>query len=117
MKKNVLLEKSYLFALRIVRLCRYLSDTKHEYVISKQVLFNGTAVGAQVEEAQQAFNRSDFWQQMALANKFAFKTHYWLRILRDSGYINESEFESIVGDCDELRKLLMTVIKTTKESA
>lgn len=116
MKENVLLEKSYQFALRIVKLCRYLNEEKHEFVISKQILFTGTSIGSQIEEAQQGEDRSDFLHQLSIANKHAFKTNYWLRLLHDSEYISEKQFQSLLADCEEIQKILTTTLKTTKKS-
>lgn len=116
MKENILLEKSYQFALRIVKLCRYLNDEKHEFVISKQILVSGTSIGSQVEEAQQGENRSDFLHQLSIANKHAFKTNYWLRLLRDGEYLNEKQFGSLLADCEEIQKILTSTLKTTKKS-
>lgn len=114
MKENLLLEKSYRFAIRIIRLCRYLNDVRHEFIVSKQVLYNGTSIGAQVEEAQQGLDRPDFLRQMSVAMKFAFKTNYWLRLLHDTDYIDDPQFESIIDDCIALQKMLSKSVKTTK---
>ena len=116
MKENILLEKSYQFALRIVKLCRYLNDEKHEFVLSKQVLVSGTSIGSQVEEAQQGENRADFAHQISIANKHAFKTNYWLRLLHDSEYLNEKQFGSLSADCEEIQKILISTLKTTKKT-
>jgi four helix bundle protein len=116
MKKNILLEKSYNFALRIVRLCRYLQDEKKEYVISKQMLYSGTNIGAFVEESQQGENRHDFVHLLALANKNATKTNFWLRLIRDSNYLNETMFQSVIDDCVELQKILVRTIVTTRNT-
>lgn len=116
MKENILLEKTYKFALRIVKLCRYLNEEKHEFVLSKQVLYSGTSIGASVEEAQQGEDRADFASKLAVANKYAFKTNYWLRLLRDSEYLSETHAESILADCDEIQSLLVSSLKTTRKS-
>ena len=116
MKENILLEKSYQFALRIVKLCRYLNDEKHEFVLSKQILVTGTSIGSQIEEAQQGENRADFSHQLAIANKHAFKTNFWLRLLRDGEYLNEKQTKSLIEDCEELQKLLISTLKTTKKT-
>jgi four helix bundle protein len=113
MKENILLEKSYQFALRIVKLCRYLNDEKHEFVLSKQILVSGTSIGSQLEEAQQEENRSDSLHQISAANKHALKTNYWLRLLRDSEYLNEKQFTSLLADCEEIQKILTATLKTT----
>ena len=81
MTKHILLEKSYKFALRIVKLSQYLNDEKREFVLSKKILDSGTAVGVLIEEAQQGENRADFLQKYSIANKEAFKTNFWLRLL------------------------------------
>jgi four helix bundle protein len=116
MKENILLEKSYQFALRIVKLCRYLNEEKHEFVLSKQVLFSGTSIGSQIEEAQQGENRADFLHQISVANKYAFKTNYWLRLLHDSEYLNEKQFQSLLADYEEIQKILTATLKTTRRT-
>lgn len=116
MSKHILLEKSYKFALRIVKLSQYLNDEKHEYVLSKKILDSGTAVGVLVEEAQQGDNRTDFLQKYSIANKDAFKTNFWLRLLRDGGFLNEKQSQSLLDDCEELQKMFISAIKTTKST-
>ena len=114
--KNLLKEKSYKFALRVINLCRYLNEEKREFIISKQILITGTSIGAFVEEAWQGENRPDFLSKLSTANKFAFKTNYWLRLLRDSQYLNVNQSESLLADCEELQCLLVAAIKTTRKS-
>jgi four helix bundle protein len=88
MKENILLTKSYKFALRMVKLYQYLSEEKKEFVLSKQVLRSGTSIGANIEEANQAQSKADFIHKLSIANKEAFETNYWLRLLRDSNLLN-----------------------------
>ncbi len=116
MKKNILLEKSYQFALRIVKLCRYLNDEKHEFVLSKQILFSGTSIGASIEGAQQGEDRPDFLQKLSAANKYAFKSNFWLRLLRDGEFLSKTQSDSLLKDCEELQKLLVSALKTTRTS-
>ncbi len=116
MKENVLLEKSYRFALRIVNLCRYLNEEKREYVLSKEILHSGTAIGAYVEVANQGESRPDFLHNLSTANKSAFKTHFWLRLLRDSKILSEGHVQSMIEDCEELKKMLVTSVKTTRST-
>ncbi len=116
MGKSVLQEKSYKFALRIVKLSRYLSREQREYSLSKKILDSGTSVGVLIEEARQGENRPDFLQKLSVANKEAFKTNFWLRLLHDSEFLNEGQFESLIGDCEELQKMLISSIKTTRKS-
>jgi four helix bundle protein len=114
MKNDILREKSYAFALRIVKLSRYLVDEKKEYVLSRQVLKSGTSIGANIEEAKQGQSKLDFVSKLSIANKEAFETNYWLRLLRDSELIGEKPADSLLSDCDELQKLLVASIKTAK---
>ena len=114
MSKNILLEKSYKFALRIVKLSQYLNDEKREFVLSKKILDSGTAIGVLIEEAKQGENRSDFSQKLSVANKEAFKTNFWLRLLRDGGFLSEKQSQSLLDDCEELQKMLISSIKSTK---
>ena len=116
MSESVLQEKSYKFALRIVKLSQYLNDEKREFVLSKKILDSGTSVGVLVEEARQGENRTDFAQKLSIANKEAFKTNFWLRLLRDGGFLNEKQAKSLLDDCEELQKMLISAIKTTKNT-
>lgn len=99
MSESVLQEKSYKFALRIVKLSQYLNDEKHEFVLSKKILDSGTAIGVLIEEARQGENRSDFSQKLSIANKEAFKTNFWLRLLRDGNFLSEKHSQSLLDDC------------------
>ncbi len=112
---NIVQEKSYAFALRMVKLHRYLMGQKKEFVLSKQVLRSGTSIGANVEEAIGGQSGRDFAAKMSIAYKEARETHYWLRLLRDSGYLGEAESAAIIIDCEELMKLTGSIIKTMKE--
>lgn len=114
MSESVLQEKSYKFALRIVKLSQYLNDEKREFVLSKKILDSGTAVGVLVEEARQGENRADFSQKLSIANGEAFKTGFWIRLLRDGGFLSEKQAQSLIDDCLELQKMLISSIKSTK---
>jgi four helix bundle protein len=111
---NPLKEKSYKFALRIIKLYKHLIEVKKEYVLSKQVLRSGTSIGANVTEGGQAQSRSDFIHKLSIAHKESFETEYWLNLLYDSEYITKKQFESLVEECKELQKILTTSIKTAK---
>jgi four helix bundle protein len=113
-KVNVLKEKSYAFALRVVKLFQFLATDKKEYVLSRQILRSGTSIGANVEEAYQRESKADFIHKLAIANKEAFETHYWLRLLRDSSILTTKQAESLMGECDELQCMLVAAIKTSK---
>lgn len=116
MSESILQEKSYKFALRVVKLCQYLTEEKHEFVISKKILDSGTAIGVLIEESRQGENRAEFLQKLSIANKEAFKTNFWLRLLRDSGFLSEKQADSLIGDCEELQKMLISSLKTTKKT-
>ncbi|WDT76890.1 MAG: four helix bundle protein [Candidatus Manganitrophus sp.] len=111
---NVIQEKSYLFALRMVTLYHHLTDRKKEFVLSKQLLRSGTSIGANVEEAIGGQSEKDFFAKMNIVYKEARETHYWLRLLRDSGLLEKTEAASILADCEELLKLSGSIIKTMK---
>lgn len=113
-KPSILREKSYSFALRIVKLCRHLSEEKREYVLSKQVLRSGTSIGANVAEANQAQSKADFVHKLSIAHKESFETEYWLNLLRDSEYITSGQATSLIDYCCQLQKLLTSSIKTAK---
>ena len=112
---NVVEEKSFQLAIRIVRLYQYLRSKKKEFVLSKQLLRSGTSIGANVAEAQQAQSRADFLSKINIALKEAAETEYWLRLLRATDYMAEKEFRSIYDDCEQVKKLLVSIVKSTKE--
>lgn len=114
-KDNIVADKSYAFALRIIKLYKYLITEQKEYVLSKQVLRSGTSIGALVKEAEHAQSKADFINKMNIALKEANETEYWLMLLRDSEYISTKSFESIHPDSVELIKLLASIVKTSKE--
>lgn len=111
--KGVLQEKSYSFALRIIKRCQALIEQK-EFVLSKQLLRSGTAIGALIREAEYAQSDADFIHKFSIALKEASETSYWLSLLKDSGYLTTSEYEALGADCLELIKMLTTAIKTKK---
>jgi four helix bundle protein len=114
-KESVLRDKSYAFAIRVVNLCRYLCDEKKEFVLSKQLLRSGTAIGALIREAEFGQSKADFTSKMNIALKEANETNYWLNLLKDTGYLNDKMFVSISIDCVELVKLLVATVKTAKQ--
>jgi four helix bundle protein len=110
---NILKQKSFAFALEIVKICREL-QTEKEFILSKQLLRSGTAIGALVEEANQAESKTDFIHKLSIANKEANETQYWIRLLIDSGVINSSRGEALLKMGTELIKILKASIKTSK---
>lgn len=112
---NIVLDKSKAFALRIIRLYRYLCTEHHEFVLSKQILRSGTSIGANAREAVRAQSRPDFYSKLNISLKEADETAYWLELLHESGYIKETAFQSIYQDCEELIRLLVSITKTQKQ--
>jgi four helix bundle protein len=115
MSKNILLEKSFIFSVKIVKLCRYLTETKKEFVLSKQLLRSGTAIGALIREAQNAESTKDFIHKLAIAQKECDETIYWLELLKETEYIDQIEFENIQCIAIELLKMLRSSIITMKQ--
>ena len=117
MSQDLLIEKrSYLFALRIVKAYKYLTKQHNEYVMSKQMLRSGTAIGAMMREAKFAQSRADFVSKASIALKEANETLYWLELLHDSEYIDEKTFNSIHNEADEITAILASIVKSTKEN-
>ncbi len=113
-KKSIIKDKSFLFAKRIVKLYKYLIDNKKEFVLSKQLLRSGTAIGALVREAQNAESKMDFIHKLGIAQKECDETLYWLELLFISDYLKEKEFISIQNEAIELLKMIRSAIITTK---
>jgi four helix bundle protein len=111
---NLIVDKSKAFALRVIKLCRFLADEKKERVLSTQLLRSGTSIGANVKEAVRGQSKPDFYAKMGIALKEASESEYWLELLHESGYIEDTVFESIYQDCRELLKILMAITKTQK---
>lgn len=116
MSKSILKEKSFKFAVRAVKLYSYLSGTKKEYVLSKQLLRSGTAVGALIREAQNAESKADFIHKLGIAQKECDETLYWIELLKETEFITKSEFESLSFDCTELLKMIRSSIITSKKN-
>jgi four helix bundle protein len=114
---NVVREKSYAFALRIIGLYKHLATERKEFVLSKQLLRSGTSVGANVREAINAENTADFIHKLAIAQKECDETCYWIELLRDSDYISESVFQTIRTDANELLKIIRSIILSTKNNS
>ena len=115
-RENVLRDKSYAFALRIVKACRHIAAEQKEYVLTKQLLRAGTSVGANVAEANQGQSRADFVSKLSIALKEAVETEYWLCLMRDSDILTAAQAESLIDDCLEIKKILIAILKTTKST-
>jgi len=111
-KDNVILSKSKSFAIRVIKLYQFLSKEKSESVLSKQLLRSGTSIGANVREAHNSMSKAEFKAKMNIALKEASETEYWLELLSESKYIDDQQFKSIYCDCNELNRLLISIIKS-----
>ena len=112
---NIIETKSFDFAVRIVNLYKHLTNAKKEHVLSKQLLRSGTSIGANVAEAEQAQSKPDFVSKMNIALKETSETKYWIKLLKTTGFLSENEGNSLLFDCVELEKLLVSIIKSSKQ--
>lgn len=117
MSSSILKDKSYQFAIRIVRLYQYLSQEKKEFVLSKQILRSGTSVGACISEAMYAQTKKDFTHKLSIALKEAHETEYWMNLLKDTDHLDQIMFASLNSDLKEVLKMLIASIKTSKKNA
>lgn len=115
MKENVVVTKSFDLAIRIVNLYKYLVETKKEYVMSKQILKSGTSIGANIWESQSAESKSDFIHKLSISLKEVRETSYWMELLYRTDFISIEEFESIDKDITELKKIISSIILTTRQ--
>ena len=116
MKESIIGEKSKNFAIKIIKLYKILSDTKHEYVLSKQILKSGTSIGANVREAQCGQSKADFYAKMYIAFKESAETGYWLELLHEADYISDSEFNELNSENQELFRILSSITKSRDNS-
>ena len=115
MSKSIIADKSYSFAIRIVKLFKYLKSEHNEYVLSKQLLRSGTSIGALVREAEFAQSKADFINKLSIGLKEANETDYWIDLLYDTEYITKAMHQDIQKDVKELIKLLVAIVKSSKE--
>jgi len=113
LSSNIIASKSKTFALRCIRLRTYLCEEKHEYELSKQLLRSGTSIGANVKEAIRGQSKPDFGAKMNIALKEASESEYWIELLQEADFITKEQGDSLLTDCRELIKLLMSIVKTT----
>ncbi|MFC6224674.1 four helix bundle protein [Hymenobacter artigasi] len=116
MKDNIIVDKTYAFASRIVKLHKYLTQEQREYVLSKQILRSGTSIGANVEEAVAASSRTDFIHKLTIAAKEACETAYWLRLLHDNDYLPTPIFHSVYQEIDEIKRIIGSIVISTKST-
>src|SRR5690554_32163 len=116
MKSNILKDKSFLFAIRIVKLYKHLAKEEREYVLSKQLLRSGTSVGAMTREAEHAQTKKDFIHKLSIAQKEINESIYWLELLKATDYLVEKEFQSLHNDAVEVIKIITSILKTSKNN-
>ena len=116
MKEGTIKNKTFKFAIRIVKMYQFLVADKKEYVLSKQLLRSGTSVGAMVREAEHSESKADFIHKMAIAQKEINEAIYWIELLKESGYLTIKQYEDINNDAVEIIKMLTSIIKTTKKN-
>ena len=116
MEKGTVRDKSMDFAVRIVKLSRYLNEQKREYAIANQLLRSGTSIGANVAEAQRGISKKAFTAKMSIALGEATETEYWLELLMRTEYLSRGEYGSIIEDCKELERMLTSIVKTSRQN-
>ena len=117
MAHSIALEKSTLFAKRIVKLYQCLTKERGEYILSKQILRSGTSIGANITEAMYGSSRKDFLAKLQIAKKEAAETQYWLELLRSGEYLSDQEYQSVSKDCKAILVILVSIVKTASENA
>jgi four helix bundle protein len=117
MKENIIQQKSFQFAVRIINLYKYLTNDKKEFVLSKQILRSGTSIGANIEESIGGQSERDFLSKLSISYKEARETIYWLKLLKETEYISKDEFESIHSEAEEICKILARIVITMKGKA
>ena len=116
MKNNVVMDKSFEFAVKIVKLVKFIQDQKKEYMLTKQLIKSGTGIGANIREGNTAESKADFIHKLSIAQKECSETIYWLELMKETEYIAEVQFSSVQSDAVELIKLLTTILKSTKSN-
>jgi four helix bundle protein len=114
---NIILQKTYAFAVRIVRLSQFLIRDKSAYQLADQIRRSGTSIGANMEEAVGGLSRKDFIMKAGIAYKEARETHYWLRLLRDTDYIDTTQAASLLQDCEEILKIITAIIRSSRDNS
>ncbi len=117
MKENIIKDKSFKFAVRIIRLYQLFNKEKNEYVLSKQILRSATSVGAMIREAEHSESKKDFIHKISIAQKEINETIYWLELLKETDFLTEEEFESLNNDAIEIIKIITKILKTTKQNS
>jgi len=113
-KDNVVQKKSYAFAVKIVKTCTSIMKEDNEYILSKQLIRSGTSIGANIEEAIGGQSRKDFFAKLTISYKEARESHYWIRLLNDTGYLKKDKTTELLKDCDELLRIIGAIQKSIR---
>ena len=116
MKVNLIKDKSILLAIRIIKLSKYIQETKNEFILTKQLIRSGTSIGANIHEGDFAESKADFIHKLSIAQKECSETLYWIELLKETSYLNTMEYDSIYNDSIEVMKLLTSILKTAKKN-
>ena len=116
MKGNLIKDKSILLAIRIIKLSKYIQETKNEFILTKQLIRSGTSIGANIHEGDFAESKADFIHKLSIAQKECSETLYWIELLKETSYLNTMEYDSIYNDSIEVMKLLTSILKTAKKN-
>jgi four helix bundle protein len=114
MRDNVVMDKSFAFAVKIIKLVKLIQDQKKEYLLTKQLIRSGTSIGANIREGNNAESKADFIHKLSISQKECSETIYWLELLKETDYITIAQFENVQGDAVELIKMLTAILKTSK---
>ncbi len=114
-KESIVYEKAFNFAVRIVKMYKYLCDGKKEFILSKQLVRSGTSIGANIAEGLEGQSKKDFVSKLNIALKEAVESRYWIDLLKETEYLTEEQYNSIYNDILEIIKMLTSIIKTSKE--
>lgn len=115
-RENIILDKTYNYAIRIVKLYQYLCKEKKEFELSRQILRSGTSIGANVEESVGGLSRKDFLAKLGVSYREARETRFWLKLLRDTNYISTEQSDSLLEDLEEIIRIITAIQKTTKSN-
>ncbi|HMU06197.1 MAG TPA: four helix bundle protein [Saprospiraceae bacterium] len=113
-RENIIQQKSYDFAVRIIKAYKYMIENKSEYVLSKQLVRSGTSIGANVEEAIGGQSTKDFYAKMTISYKEARECRFWIRLMTDTDYLTKEQGQSLINDLEEVLKIITAIQKTTK---
>ena len=117
MAESIMLDKAKDFAVEIINMCKAIKEKKRESVLTNQLMRSGTSIGANIHESKYAHGTADFVSKMQIALKECYESEYWLELLNRTGYIDDQQYKSIINDCGQIRRMLISSINTVKEKS